>query len=280
MISIILVSYNSRGYLRNCLEKLGPQVQAQRGEVIVVDNASTDGSTAMVREEFPDCRLLSLAANVGFGAANNRGAQLAAGKYLLLLNVDAWLAPGCLAHLAWVLDTDLRLGLVVPRLRYPDGRLQFAWAPETGVVGETIQKLRNPFETRRWNHRQLPAVLRMVLGPGWHTAACMMVRRSAFDEIGGFDEKMFLYFEDVDLSRRMRLSGWKMQMVWGAQAFHVKGGSQRGDRAELEYRRGQRYYYRKHRPEWENRLLRWRMRRKFARVANPELRCELLKLLD
>jgi len=280
MISIILVSYNSRGYLRNCLEKLAPQASAQRCELIVVDNASTDGSAAMVREEFPDCRLLGLEANVGFGAANNRGAEVAAGKYLLLLNVDAWPGPGCLAHLAWVLDTDLSLGLVVPRLRYPDGRLQFAWAPETGVVGEALQKLRNPLEPQSWNHRQLPAVLRLLLGPGWYTAACMMVRKAAFDEIGGFDEKIFMYFEDVDLSRRMRLAGWKMQMVWGAQAFHVKGGSQPSDRTELEYRRGQLYYYRKHRPRWENLYLRWRMRRKFGRVANPERRRELLKLLD
>lgn len=278
MISVLVVSYNGRDHLRNCLEQLARQ-PGDYGEVIVVDNASTDGSAAMVRDDFSHCRLLALTRNVGFGAANNRGASAAHGDYLLLLNSDAWLADGALPSLAAALDSDPGLALVAPELRYPDGRRQFAWAPETGVIGEAVQMLRNRFEARSWAHRVPPGWLRPLLGPGWYSAACALLRRAAFEAVGGFDEGLFMYFEDVDLSVRLRLAGWRLGSVPEARAFHVKGGSRPSGRGEIEYRRAQLYYYRKHRPGWENRLLRWKMRRKFERIAEPGLRSELTQLL-
>ncbi len=284
MISILVVSHNGRAHLRHCLEKLALEKLAAQagtyGEIVVVDNASRDGSVEMVKRDFPDCRLLALEDNLGFGAANNRAASLARGDSLLLLNSDAWLADGALARLEGALEADPGLALAAPELCYPDGRRQFAWAPETGVFGEAMQKLRNRFESRPWIHRVPPAWLRPVLGPGWYSAACVLVRRSAFEAVGGFDEEIFMYFEDVDLSRRLRRAGWRLGSVAGAMAYHVKGGSRPSGRGEIEYRRGQLYYYRKHRPGWENRYLRARMRRKFSRCADPELRRDLLDLLE
>ncbi|HEX9733404.1 MAG TPA: glycosyltransferase family 2 protein [Thermoanaerobaculia bacterium] len=279
MISVVVVSFEARDHLRRCLETLEAQ-SGTWGEVIVVDNASEDGSAEMVADDFPWCRLLRLGANAGFGAANNRGAALARGETLLLLNSDAWLAGGALALLAARLAADPGLAAVVPQLYFPDGRPQFAWCPETGVVGEAIQMRRNRFEARRWSHRRLRRILRALTGPGWYTAACMLLRKAAFDAVGGFDEGFFLYFEDVDLSRRLRRAGWKMALVDDASAFHVKGGSRRGGAGEVAYREAQLRYYRKHRPAWEQRYLRRRMRRKFARVREPELRARLLGLLD
>ncbi len=279
MISVLVISHNGKGHLRHCLEKLDGQ-REEWGEVLVIDNASTDGSIQMVESDFPWCRLLALDENVGFGAANNRGAAAARGDSLLLLNSDAWLADGSLERLGQRLAGDPTLGLVAPQVYYPDGRPQFTWCPETGIAGEAIQKLRNRFEAQRFNHRQLPAVLKALTGPGWYSAACLLVRKEAFEATGGFDEGFFLYFEDVDLSRRLRLAGWKMDLAHEASAFHVKGGSQLGDRAEIAYRQGQLRYYAKHRPAWENRWLRRRMQRKFSRVLRPELRRELLGLLE
>ncbi|MEM7352097.1 MAG: glycosyltransferase family 2 protein [Acidobacteriota bacterium] len=284
MISILVVSYNSRDHLRHCLEQLVrlDPLTGQRGdehETIVIDNASTDGSDTMVEKEFPHCRLLRLEENLGFGAANNRGARVASGDHLLLLNSDAWLAEGALEHLVEVLTADPRLAMVAPDLRYPDGSRQFAWAPETGVLGEALQMLRNRFEARAWAHRLPPRWLRPLLGPGWLSGACVLVRHEAFRDVGGFDEDIFMYFEDVDLSRRLRQAGWRLGVATEARALHVKGGSRPSGRGEIEYRRAQLYYYRKHRPAWENRFLRWKMRRKFARVREAGLRRDLLLLL-
>lgn len=279
MISAIVVSYNARDHLRKCLDELERRLPAD-AEILVVDNASSDGSPELVRDEHPRCRLIALERNVGFGAANNQAAAVARGEHLLLINSDAWLREGSLDVLRDALDRDPRLAIAVPQLRYPDGRLQFSWAPETGVLGEALQMARNRFEARPFAHRQVAAILRRILGGGWVSAACILVRKTAFDEVGGFDESFFMYFEDVDLSRRLRLAGWRLRLVSEAEAFHVKGGSRRSDAGELEYRRGQLRYYRKHRPAWENRTLHRRLRRKFARLERPELRRALLQLVD
>ncbi len=279
MISIVIVNHDGHDHLRNCLRHLGAGTDATR-EVIVVDNASGDGSAAMVAEDFPTVRLLALEENLGFGAANNRGAELVPGDDLLLLNSDAWLADGTFEALAAKLAERPKVAAVVPDLRYPDGRRQFAWAPETGVFGEAVQKLRNRFESRPWAHRPPPRWLWPLLGPGWLSAACVLVRRRAFDQIGGFDENIFMYFEDVDLSRRLRSAGWRLAVAEDAVAYHVKGGSRPSRRGEVEYRRAQLYYYRKHRPRWEYRYLRRRLRRKFGRIEDGDLRRELLRLLD
>jgi len=278
-VSVVLVNYNGGELLRRPLESLavyaGPDV-----EVVVADNASSDGSPEWVEDAFAGVRVLRLGENLGFGAANNRAVAATTGEHVLLLNPDAWLADAeALPRLVEALDADSRLGLVAPRLRYPDGRWQFEWAPETGVLGEALQQMRNPFEGRWWNHRLLPPLLRVLTGPGWTSAACMLVRRTAFEEVGGFDEGFFLYFEDVDLSRRMRLAGWSMRTVWAARVVHVKGFS-RGTESELAYRRSQLRYYRKHRPSWEYRFLWRRLRRKAERLAGGDERRRLLAILD
>ncbi len=279
MISVLVVNYNGHDHLQHCLERLANQADSH-DEVVVVDNASTDGSADMVRRDFPSTRLIDLDENIGFGAANNRAAAAAKGDRLLLLNSDAWLADDALPRLDAALRKEPRLALVAPELHYPDGRRQFAWAPETGVLGEAVQMLRNRFESRSWAHRLPPLWLRPLLGPGWFTAACVLLRRAAFEAVGGFDEDIFMYFEDVDLSCRLRHAGWQLGSVPEATAFHVKGGSRPSGRGEIEYRRAQLYYYRKHRPAWENFYLRSRMRRKFSRYPDPEVRLELLKLVE
>ncbi|MCP3963836.1 MAG: glycosyltransferase family 2 protein [bacterium] len=278
MISILIVNHDGRDHLQHCLKRLAGQ-RGSYGEIVVVDNASTDGSADMVRDSFPGCRLLALEENLGFGTANNRAAAEARGDRLLLLNSDAWLEDGALAALDAALDAEPRLALAAPRLLYPDGRLQFAWAPETGVAGEAIQMLRNRFESSRWAHRVPPRWLWPLWGPGWYSAACVLMRREAFEQVRGFDEGIFMYFEDVDLCVRLRHAGWRLGSVDSAVAYHVKGGSRPSGRGEVEYRRAQLYYYRKHRPAWENRYLRSRMRGKFSRWPDAELRPALQELL-
>lgn len=261
MISVLIVNHNGGEWLGRCLGELHALEGSPFEEVIVADNASTDGSLSAVRRDFPSVRVLALGENLGFGAANNRAAALARGDRLLLLNSDAWPLPGCLPALDRALDLDPRRGWVSPRLSYLDGRRQFHWAPTTSVLGEAVQMVRNRFEARSWAHR-----LGLWPEPGWFTAACALLRREAFESVGGFDEDYFLYFEDVDLCLRLRRAGWHLAEAPDARAVHVKGGSQPagGGAVGKEYRRSQLRYYRQHRPAWEGRLLRRRLRRKYA----------------
>ncbi len=278
MISIIIVNFNGRDHLAHGLAELARTVPLGT-EVIVVDNGSTDDSLALIEDHFPDTVVVPLEENLGFGAANNRGVAHARGDVLVLLNSDAWPAQGTLEALGAGLERDPTVGLVAPQLRYPDGRLQFSWVPESGVLGEALQMARNRFETRSWNHTLVPALLRALTGPGWYSGACLAVRREAFEAIDGFDERIFLYFEDVDLCRRLRQAGWSLGAVPDATVFHVKGGSVDATTFNVRYREGQLAYYDKHRPRWERRFLRWKLGRKFARIADPDQRRRLLGLL-
>lgn len=304
-VSALVVNHNAGDWLRLCLESLQTIAGAWRRddpakpgspsglEAIVVDNASSDGSLATVREfeaaGSPDLpvRLVDAGRNVGFGAACNLAAAKSAGRHLLLLNPDAWIDEESLRRLVEALEADERLAVAAPCLSYPDGSPQFVWAPPVGVLGEAIQRCRNRFEKAGWNHGLLPDLLRACVGAGWYTAACLLVRRSAFDHVGGFDEGFFLYFEDADLCLRLGRAGFRQREVAGAQAWHVRGALTGADRerrltpaAERFYRASQSRYYELHRPRWERAYLRRRLRRKFRRVEDEEQRRALLRLLE
>ena len=276
MITVIVVSYEARSYLERCLGSLD-SLAAKGHEILVVDNASSDGSADLAREGFPFCRVLALERNVGFGAANNLAAREASGDSLLLLNPDAWLEEGCAQALLGALEGSPGLGMVAPVLLYPNGDRQFSWNPTRGLIGESVQRFRNRFETRFWAHRPCARLLQALGDPGWLSASCALVRRQAWDDVGGFDEDFFLYFEDVDLCVRLAAAGWEIAETPQASAFHEKGVTQSN---KLAYRKSQFLYYRKHRPSWENRFLLRKQRRKFSRESNPEYRQRLLEIVE
>jgi GT2 family glycosyltransferase len=261
MISVIIANHNGEEYLDRCLGSLG---RPGRGlEVILVDNASSDGSLDLVASRFPEVRILPQGSNLGFAAANNIGADAALGDALLLLNADAWLEPGALDLLADRLESDHRAGLVAPRLRYPDGRRQFSWSPARGVLGEVLQRLRNGFEARAWVHGTLARGIGRFAGRSWYTAACVLIRARAFQQVGGFDTRFFMYFEDVDLCVRLEEAGWRLAQEPRAVVTHV-GGFRRNTAVDDLYRPSQLRYYRVHRPAWEARLVELHLRRRFG----------------
>ena len=261
MISVIIANHNGEEYLDRCLGSLGrpgPEL-----EVILVDNASNDGSLDLVASRFPRVRTLPQENNLGFAAANNLGAKAAQGDALLLLNADAWLEPDSLELLADRLESDHRAGLVAPRLRYPDGRRQFSWSPARGVLGEVLQRLRNGFEARAWVHGTVARGIGRLAGRSWYTAACVLTRARAFQQVGGFDTRFFMYFEDVDLCVRLEEAGWRLAQEPRAVVTHV-GGFRRNTAIDDLYRPSQLRYYRVHRPAWEARLVERRLRRRFG----------------
>lgn len=241
-VSAVLVSFNDRDRLRTCLSSLRKQEPA--AEVIVVDNASTDGSGELVASTFSEARWIGLPENSGFGKANNAGARVAKGEALLFLNTDTVVPPGAVSALSARLASGPDIAAVGPALVRPSGRYQVSFGRSVGLSGQTVQKfLLNPL-----HERTLPRSSR-VRSVGWLSAACLLCRRSAFEAAGGFDEEFFLYFEDIDLCVRLRKAGGRLLFDPGVKVVH-EGGSTTGPRAaasRFEYRRSQLLFYRKHR---------------------------------
>lgn len=223
-LSIIVISWNTLDLLRNCLTSLR-LIENVEFETIVVDNASTDGSAAMVSSEFPSVHLIRNDQNLGFGRANNVGMSAARGDFLLLLNSDAYLHDGSLQRLISILRARPSVGVVGPRLRYPDGHLQhsaqrFSSLRRLALEELGAYKLLSP--TRRadlllngyWDHAQEREV-------DWIVGACMMVRRQVFEDTGGFDPRIFLYGEEQEWCYRIRARGWRVLFCPDAEVVHV-----------------------------------------------------------
>ena len=239
VVSAIVVNFNVKGLLVDTLRSLFATTAVPL-EVIVVDNASSDGSADAVAEEFPQVRLIRSAENLGFGKANNLGFQYAAGRFVLLLNPDVVLEPGCVDRLADFLLVHPEAGGVGPRLTRPDGALDLAARrgfPTPRASFYRFTGLSRAFpRSRRFNRYNLgyereDAVHEIDSG----TAACLMVRRQAIDRVGLFDPDFFMYGEDLDLCFRLRAGGWKIDYLPVAQALHVKGQATRQATARMLY---------------------------------------------
>ena len=227
-VSAVVVSFNSADDLPDCLRSLRSEGVA---DVVVVDNASADSSVEVVRRLDPDARLVQTGANLGFGTAANRGVAMTTGDHVLILNPDTVVEPGTVKALSEALDRDPGMAAVGPRLENVDGSLypSVRRFPDLMVAfGHAFLGLvwpRNP-ATRRyrmldWDH-DLPAPR-----VDWVSGACVLVRRSAFEMVGGFDEGYFMYVEDVDLCWRLGQAGWRIGYEPAGRVVHALGGSSR-----------------------------------------------------
>jgi GT2 family glycosyltransferase len=218
MLSVVIVSFNTRELLRQCLESL--RRHEPSAQVIVVDNASRDGSPDIVCGEFSEVVLIRSTVNVGFAAANNLGLRAAVGDPVVLLNSDTLLNDDALSRCAAWLDDHPRTGAVSPRLVGADGKPQECLLPFP-TLG---QRLRTAIR-RRWKPAD-PA-------KGWLAGTALVLRRSALDAVGGeLDAGYFIYWEDADLSARLRRHGWQREVHPEATIVHFGGGSGGGTDAE------------------------------------------------
>lgn len=231
LVSAIIVSYNVRQLLLDTLRSLFQHTQVSL-ETIVVDNASGDGSPEAVAEEFADIKLIRRRENLGFGKANNVGLHYATGRFILLLNPDVILSPGCVDSLADFLLVHPEAGAVGPRLRRPDGGLDLAArrgfpTPRASFYRFTgLSRLfsrSEHFNTYNMGHKREDVVHEIDAG----TAACLLVRRAAIDQVGFFDPDFFMYGEDLDFCYRVKAGGWKIFYLPSAEALHLKGRSSR-----------------------------------------------------
>lgn len=259
-VSVIIVSYNTRELLRECIESiLCEQGDGLAVEVIVVDNASADGSAAMVAERFPQARLIANPDNRGFGAACNQGLEIARGRYALILNADIRAQPSALQRLVGFMDAHPDAAVCGGQLRYPDGRIQPSCARDLTLWWVFCEQsmLAKLFPRTRlfggyWRtHWDFSATIEteQVMG------ACMMLRRP----FPRFDEDYFLYCEDTDLCYRVRQAGGKIYYVHDAAFVHHLGASGEPQRAQMViyYNRGKERYFRKFHGAWQARVCRW-----------------------
>jgi GT2 family glycosyltransferase len=249
-ISIIIVSYNTRDYLRGCLQSLQTDPNVPSHEVFVVDNGSRDDSVAMLRSEFADVRVIETGQNLGFARANNLALRQMRGRTALLLNSDTVVTPGALSAMLNALNAHPEAAAIGPRLLNRDGSLQPSCykfpAPGRALCDQlfiTTLLAHHPRwgDYRRWTHDQTQAV-DFVIG------AALLVRADILPEIGLLDEDFFMYAEETDWCYRMQLAGYQVLFTPDAEIIHYGGGSGKAmpDRVFVEASLGQRRFYRKH----------------------------------
>jgi len=251
-VSVIIVNWNTKDHLIKCLGSLVEEQGRYSQEVIVVDNASSDGSSDAVANQFPQVKLIRNNENLGFARANNIGIRVSTGQYVCLINSDVIVQNGCIEKLVEFMDKNSSAGLAGPRILNPDGSLQIScrhfpslWNNLCQVLG--FNKLfpksvffSEPF-MKYWAHDQIRKV-DALSGCFW------MVRRKALDEVGLLDEDFFFYGEDIDWCRRFHNAGWDVKFYPGAEAIHFGGASSSNApiRFYLEMQRADLQYWEKH----------------------------------
>jgi N-acetylglucosaminyl-diphospho-decaprenol L-rhamnosyltransferase len=236
-LSVIIVSWNVRDLLRDCLYSLREHPGVSL-EVIVVDNASSDGSAAMVAGEFPEVRVIANAGNAGFTVANNQGLALSRGRYILFLNPDTQVVGDALAKMVSYMDAHEDAGALGPQLRYGDGSLQSSRRRFPSLATALFEstplawhwpEARNPW-ARRYHMDDVPISLKGDQGGeaqdvDWVVGAALMARRAVIDRIRGFDEGFFMYSDELDWCRRAKQAGWRVVYFPPALIIHYEGKS-------------------------------------------------------
>lgn len=227
-ISIVIVSYNTKKLLLQCLNSIYRNSTKFNFEVIVIDNNSSDGSQDSVRREFPQVTLIENKANVGFAKANNQGIAISKGRYFLLLNPDTEVLPHSIDLIVEFMDKDSRAAVVGPKLLNTNRTIQeshhrFPSSNQEFMENTFLDNLLYPFIKRRESKSSW--VYNGAFEVDWVTGACLAIRREVVDEIGVFDGNFFLYYEEVDFCYRAKQRGWKVFFLPESEVIHYRGQS-------------------------------------------------------
>jgi N-acetylglucosaminyl-diphospho-decaprenol L-rhamnosyltransferase len=248
-VAVVIVSFNARDDLVRCLDSLERCVGVPF-EVVVVDNASTDGSDDAARDRGGLVQLVANPTNTGFARACNQGTAASRAARVLFLNPDAEVTAGAVEALAARLDSGRDVGAVGPLTRHQDGTIQVSTGHDLTPIGEWRQR-RLVRGVRRRDSRALQVAEKRHTREqevDWVSGSCLMARREALEAVGGFDEGFFLFEEDADLCRRLRAAGWRVVFTPAAEVRHRLGQSmaQAPAVARLAYHESHLLYYRKH----------------------------------
>ena len=242
-LDIIIVSYNARADLVHCLLSLKKNPPSMAHDIVVVDNASADGSVDAARK-IAGVRVLEMGRNAGFSAANNAGIRATSGTLILLLNSDTLVPPGALDALIAALDRTPGTGVVGPRLVDGEGRPELSFGRMISPLNEWRQKRLTPDWIARETTREQVV--------DWVSGACLLVRRADAERAGHLDERFFLYTEDVDFCYAIRRLGLKVLFTPSAEITHLRGRSRATmpEASRQAYRRSHIAFYEKHHPLW------------------------------
>ncbi len=248
-VAVVVVSFEAREALLAGFGALRAHASLPL-EIVVVDNASTDGSVDAVRAAHPEALVIANPENVGFARACNQGWRASSAPYVLFLNPDAEVTPGTVEALVRLLESRPEVGAAGPRTRSTDGAIQVSTGPDLTPLAERRQR-RLVLGVARREARALAeaeALHAREHEPQWVSGSCLIARRAALEAVSGFDERFFLYEEDADLCRRLRSAGWRVVFTPAAEVRHHLGRSmaKAPRRARLEYDRSHLLYYRKH----------------------------------
>lgn len=254
-LSVVIVNYRSKEPLLACLDALPGAAPGLSREVVVVDNASGDGSAEAVTDAHSDVRLIRNLENLGFARAVNQGIRATSGEYVMLLNPDCMLHAGAARRLVDYLRAHPRCGVTGPRLVHPDGSLQLSarhYPSGATLLFNRYSLLTILFPNNRWSRRYLMSDWDhlSVRDVDWLSGACLVVRREAIRQVGELDEAYFMFNEDVDWCRRMNQAGWAVTYIPDAACVHLVGASRKrsSTRVILERHRGMAHYFHKFHP--------------------------------
>jgi GT2 family glycosyltransferase len=256
-LAIVIVTYNSREEIGDCLRSVVGHTEPYSTTVTVVDNASPDGTATFVRAGWPDVGVIDAGSNGGFARANNLGVSATDSEYVLLLNPDTVVPPGAIATLVRALAARPEAAVAGPRLLGERNFPELSFGPPISPWGELRQKLLLAFYRRkaRWAVKYVERLSRAPGERAWVSGACLLARRADLDAIGGLDERFFMYTEDVDLCTRLRALGRQIIFVPQAEVLHLGGRSRaRNPATERLRRQSQLTYYEKHLPRWSGLL--------------------------
>ena len=245
-LSIVIVSFNSKADLEGCLRSLTDPPARTDHEIVVVDNASTDGTPHYLRERWPGVRLIEAGGNVGFAAGSNIGIRQTFGELVLLLNPDTLAPAREIDRLVSALDADPAAGVAGPRIVDGKGRAELSFGSMIAPLAELRQKILG----------RMPAAIERATRASkyvdWVSGACLLIRRADLVRVGLLDERYFMYAEDVDLCAAVRARGRRVLFVCDVQIVHLRGQSVRSavSATETAYRRSQIAFYEKHHPRW------------------------------
>jgi GT2 family glycosyltransferase len=244
-ISIIIVNWNTRELLLECLASIFETVKNMTFEVWFVDNASVDGSVESVKNNYPDINIIENERNLGFAAANNIALKRMNGRYALLLNTDATLTESAVDELYSFMEDNHKTGIACGQLLNMDGSKQNSIANFPSLLSllcnETVLRILfpNKFPSKREEYTT-PLEVDSCIG------ACMIVRKEAMDEVGIFDEGYFFYLEETDWAYRMKQAGWKVFFVPTARIFHAQGKSVgKSANKKIMFYRSRYYFFKK-----------------------------------
>jgi N-acetylglucosaminyl-diphospho-decaprenol L-rhamnosyltransferase len=253
-LTVVVVTYNSAADIGACLDAVAAAAPATAHEIVVVDNASADGTAALVRSRWPQARVLDAGGNLGFARANNLGIRATSSELVLLLNPDTVPGAGSIDRLVGILDARPEVAVAGPRLVDGAGRAELSFGSMIGPLAELRQKLLTRGHAHGWPlvAAGVERASRQASFPDWVSGACLLIRRADLERAGLLDERYFLYTEDVDLCAAVRAQGRLVRFSPEAEVVHARGVSRASSPgpAGQAYRRSQLAFYRKHHPRW------------------------------